>query len=148
LTTDVTRHNTPLTLPSSTMAAGMNQLATIIKRFVQDSHDRHVVERYVRLEAATSRLEDIAMAGAGGSLAAATPVQSASAPPPPSASSAAPVASAAAPPVELPKSLESYDANVVDAKLKPWLALTRSFACAGLIEQVRTHLRPLLYNLI
>jgi hypothetical protein len=49
--------------------------------------------------------------------------------------------------MELPKSLESYDANVVEAKLKPWLELTRSFACEGLKEQVRTHVNPLIYKI-
>ncbi|KZT28536.1 hypothetical protein NEOLEDRAFT_1129357 [Neolentinus lepideus HHB14362 ss-1] len=110
------------------MSGGLNSLATIIKR----------------LEAATSRLEDLAAAqGVSGSKQddirdeprpyspspSAAPVPT----PPPHSSPAA------APPTmteEEPQSIIAYDEVIMNGKLKAFLELTRSFAGESVIEQV------------
>ncbi|KAF7363306.1 C-CAP/cofactor C-like domain-containing protein [Mycena sanguinolenta] len=80
------------------MSGGLHSLATIIKR----------------LEAATSRIEDLALAQSQGN----------NAPP------------AAPPAPELPQSVIAFDENVIDNKLKPFLELTRSFAGQSVVEIV------------
>ncbi|KAI0691175.1 cyclase-associated protein [Cytidiella melzeri] len=113
---------------------GLHSLATIIKR----------------LEAATSRLEDLAALGqtnapqvSGATMISPqsnepTPVP----PPPPPPSTAAPA--------ELPRSLIVFDEQVVTGKLKPFVKLTGSFASQSVIDQVAlvekefTRLRELL----
>ncbi|KAL0580251.1 suppressor of rasval19 [Marasmius crinis-equi] len=118
---------------------GLHSLTTIIKR----------------LEAATSRLEDLAASTShiptsDGSKAApntSSYVPSVSSPPPPPP----PPPPAAAPAMQaVPKSVTAYDEVVIDGKLKPFLELTRSFAgpsvveIVGLVEQQFKDLRDLL----
>ncbi|KAF5386785.1 hypothetical protein D9615_001875 [Tricholomella constricta] len=106
------------------MSGGLYSLATIIKR----------------LEAATSRLEDIADSHGGaaerkqsadGSSSYPT-APSAAAPPPP------PAAPAAAAPtvVEDPKSVTAFDEAVIDGKVKPFVELTKTFASPTVVEIV------------
>ncbi|KAF9264741.1 cyclase-associated protein [Marasmius fiardii PR-910] len=118
---------------------GLHSLTTIIKR----------------LEAATSRLEDLAASTSHISTKAiegtkdtpktasynASPVSSAPPPPPPPPSSTpAPTMSSPdavkteAPQIEIHKSVVAYDEIVIEAKLKPFLELTRSFAGASVVE--------------
>lgn len=88
-----------------------------------------------RLEAATSRLEDLAIAGnappKGDDASRAPAVSSSSAPsappppPPPPAMS-----------TEVPRNVEAFDEIVIDGKLKPFTDLTKSFASPLVIEQV------------
>ncbi|KAI0637392.1 adenylate cyclase associated N terminal-domain-containing protein [Trametes polyzona] len=109
---------------------GLHSLATIIKR----------------LEATTSRLEDLASlatsylppaaqgtVGTSPNLnAEPTPVPPPAPPPPP------PAAAAAAPslPDETPESVTAYDERVIEGKLKPFVELTKSFAAPSVVEQV------------
>ncbi|KAI0350239.1 hypothetical protein OH77DRAFT_1431240 [Trametes cingulata] len=126
-------------------AGGLHSLATIIKR----------------LEATTSRLEDLASLAtsylpppAQGTAAAAanasvnaepTPVPPPPPPPPARAAIAGPVGS-----IELPRSVVAFDEQIVDGKLKPFVELTKSFASSsvielvGLVEQEYKDLRELL----
>ncbi|TFK42985.1 cyclase-associated protein [Crucibulum laeve] len=107
-------------------ASGLHSLATIIKR----------------LEAATSRIEDIASASGaqivtpesllrerGISTSASAPP-----PPPPPPPPSAPPAPAASAVVETPKSVVAFDEAVVQGKLKPFVELTKSFAGPNVIE--------------
>ncbi|KAJ7632469.1 adenylate cyclase associated N terminal-domain-containing protein [Roridomyces roridus] len=106
------------------MSGGLHSLATIIKR----------------LEAATSRIEDLAMAGSSGQAASAPknePSASYAAPlaaPPPPPPPPPPPAAPAAP--EIPKSVVAFDEMVIDGKLKPFIELTRSFASPTVVEIV------------
>ncbi|RDB24285.1 Adenylyl cyclase-associated protein [Hypsizygus marmoreus] len=111
------------------MSGGLHSLATIIKR----------------LEAATSRLEDIAsvQAGAPGTErkevtdGSSTSYPSGSAPLPPPPPPPPPSVAPAAPPVfEDPKSVTAFDEAVIDGKLKPFVELTKSFASASVIDIV------------
>ncbi|THH33014.1 hypothetical protein EUX98_g1211 [Antrodiella citrinella] len=103
-------------------SGGLHSLATIIKR----------------LEAATSRLEDLAALGptnapqpTGAPAAIASQASSEPTPvPPPHAS-----VQASSPPVEIPKSVLAYDERVIDGKVKPFVELTKSFAIASVIDQ-------------
>lgn len=75
---------------------------------------------FSRLEAATSRLEDIASTSAGYEGAA----PSGPSAPATAAASTAPAAAPAAPPAEsLPPTVEAYD-TVLDTDLKPWLDMS------------------------
>ncbi|KAJ7172633.1 adenylate cyclase associated N terminal-domain-containing protein [Mycena filopes] len=103
------------------MSSGLNSLATIIKR----------------LEAATSRIEDLAIAqslapqpqpAAQKAESRSTPHAAAPPPPPP------PPPPAAAP--EVPRSVIAFDELVIEGKLKPFLELTRSFAGNSVVEIV------------
>ncbi|OCH90293.1 cyclase-associated protein [Obba rivulosa] len=108
-------------------SGGLHSLATIIKR----------------LEAATSRLEDLANLLPPGASAPSTlqspPVAHAAAsseptpvpPPPPPASAAASSA-----PAELPRTVQAYDELIIEGKLKPFIQLTKSFASPSVVEQV------------
>ncbi|KAJ6546527.1 adenylate cyclase associated N terminal-domain-containing protein [Mycena vulgaris] len=104
------------------MSGGLHSLATIIKR----------------LEAATSRIEDLAIAQslAGPQSAApkddsrSTSYAAPPAPPPPPPPPAAPAA------LEVPPSVVAFDELVIDGKLKPFLQLTRSFAGQSVVEIV------------
>ncbi|RPD59148.1 cyclase-associated protein [Lentinus tigrinus ALCF2SS1-7] len=109
-------------------SGGLHSLATIIKR----------------LEATTSRLEDLAALGttylplsAQGAASAITSPASANAeqptpvPPPPP-----PPAAAAAVPAEDPRSVVAFDEQVIEGKLKPFVELTKGFASPSVIEQV------------
>ncbi|KAK7014992.1 C-CAP/cofactor C-like domain-containing protein [Favolaschia claudopus] len=100
------------------MSGGLHSLATIIKR----------------LEAATSRIEDFALAQ---SQNAPSPPKDASqyaaAPPPPPPPPPPPAAPTAQ---EVPPSVVAFDELVIDGKLKPFLQLTRSFAGQSVIEIV------------
>lgn len=108
-------------------SGGLHSLATIIKR----------------LEAATSRLEDLAnvptaalisnlQLALGSSLPSAssepTPV-----PPPPPPAIVVPATPAV---VETPRSLQAYDEVIIQGKLKPFIDFTKSFAGPNVIEQV------------
>ncbi|KAJ7905338.1 adenylate cyclase associated C terminal-domain-containing protein [Mycena olivaceomarginata] len=104
------------------MSGGLHSLATIIKR----------------LEAATSRIEDLAMAQGQNApkddsrpttYAAPAPAPPPPPPPPPPAAPAAPAA-------EVPRSVIAFDELIIDAKLKPFLELTRSFAGQSVVEIV------------
>lgn len=103
---------------------GLHSLATIIKR----------------LEAATSRLEDLAALGAplppaapaaAPSLASSEPTPVPPPPPPPPAAAAL-----SAVPAEVPKAVLAYDEVVIDGKLKPFVELTKSFASQSVVDQV------------
>ncbi|KAG7092399.1 hypothetical protein E1B28_008756 [Marasmius oreades] len=96
---------------------GLHSLTTIIKR----------------LEAATSRLEDLAASTSHkpieGTKEISPPVSSPPPPPPlPPPSTPAPAIQ------EVPKSVVAYDESIVKAKLTPFLELTRSFAGASVVE--------------
>ncbi|KAL1947333.1 hypothetical protein VTO73DRAFT_14294 [Trametes versicolor] len=110
-------------------SGGLHSLATIIKR----------------LEATTSRLEDLAslatsylpptaQSAAGTSSnssanAEPTPV------PPPAPHAPAPAAPAPIIPTETPESVVAYDEQILEGKVKPWVELTKSFAVASVIDQ-------------
>ncbi|KAI0340134.1 hypothetical protein BDW22DRAFT_1360659 [Trametopsis cervina] len=101
---------------------GLHSLATIIKR----------------LEAATSRLEDLAALGpavpqvSGGTTVISsqsnepTPVPPPPPPPPPPA----------AVPAAIPESVVAFDEQIIEGKLKPLVKLTGSFASQSVIDQV------------
>ncbi|KAI4525200.1 hypothetical protein K525DRAFT_290851 [Schizophyllum commune Loenen D] len=103
------------------MSGGLNSLATIIKR----------------LEAATSRLEDIAAAQG----APVAPLSAAdldgSAPPTagPTPTAAKGIAAPAAP-AEDPKSVTAYDELILQGKIKPFVELSKSFAAPAVVEAV------------
>ncbi|KAJ7694213.1 adenylate cyclase associated N terminal-domain-containing protein [Mycena rosella] len=104
------------------MSGGLHSLATIIKR----------------LEAATSRIEDLAIAQSLGAPQPAAPHDdsrstSYAAPPPPPPPPPPPAVPAA---LEVPPSVIAFDELVIDGKLKPFLQLTRSFAGQSLVEIV------------
>lgn len=107
-------------MSSVTNSQGLHTLATIIKRWVKPNRNRNSSSSLEhRLEAATSRLEDIAIAGA-----ATGPVKKEVAD---SVSAAASVAPPPPPPVkEDPKSVTTYDEIIVQAKLQPFLTLSES----------------------
>ncbi|CCM03686.1 uncharacterized protein FIBRA_05830 [Fibroporia radiculosa] len=101
---------------------------------------------FPRLEAATSRLEDLAnlpppslVAGLQGAAIPSassepTPV------PPPLPPSASQVPLPPPPPsaplhVETPRTVQAFDDIIIDGQLKPFLELTRSFASASVVEQ-------------
>ncbi|TFK88794.1 cyclase-associated protein [Polyporus arcularius HHB13444] len=105
-------------------SGGLHSLATIIKR----------------LEATTSRLEDLASLAtsylppsAQGAVSAITSPASANAEPTPVPP---PGAAAQAAPAETPRSVVAFDERVIDGKLKPFVELTKSFASQSVIEQV------------
>ncbi|CAA7265404.1 unnamed protein product [Cyclocybe aegerita] len=113
-------------------SSGLHSLATLIKR----------------LEAAASRFEDIAVVldPASGSAAGtrrqsiaqpATPASkvSVASPSTPTPIPAAPVAPAPVP-AETPKSALAFQEQVVDAKLKPFIELTKAFAGPNVVESV------------
>ena len=102
-----------------------------------------------RLEATTSRLEDLASLAtsylppsAQGAAAAPAVTSSSSTntvptpvpPPAPHVQAAAPTHAA---PAETPRSVVAFDEQVIDGKLKPFVELTKSFASASVVEQVR-----------
>ncbi|KAH9923947.1 cyclase-associated protein [Epithele typhae] len=107
-------------------SGGLHSLATIIKR----------------LEATTSRLEDLASlatsylppsAQAAAAAAAASP-SSANAEPTPVPPPAAPATASAT-----PQSIVAFDERVIGGKLKPFLVLTKEFAPPLVNEQVRLY---------
>ncbi len=94
-----------------------------------------------RLEATTSRLEDLASLAttylppsAQGAVSAITSPASANAEPTPVPP---PGAAAQAAPAETPRSVVAFDEQVIEGKLKPFVELTKSFASQSVIEQVR-----------
>ncbi|EJD05958.1 uncharacterized protein FOMMEDRAFT_119381 [Fomitiporia mediterranea MF3/22] len=104
---------------------GLHSLATIIKR----------------LEAATSRLEDLTIAQASGTLPKSTEASgdkgpsdghASLAPPPPPP----PPLQTLTTMTEIPRSVEAFDENIVNGKLKAFVELTKSFASPLVIEQV------------
>ncbi|TCD65631.1 hypothetical protein EIP91_002436 [Steccherinum ochraceum] len=106
-------------------SGGLHSLATIIKR----------------LEAATSRLEDLASLGptanasqptGAPAIAAQTSSEPTPVPPPHSGGHAA----APPKPVEVPPSVIAFDQKVIDGKLKPFVELTKTFAIQSVIDQV------------
>src|SRR5579859_7790175 len=101
-----------------------------------------------RLEATTSRLEDVSGAwekylssGTGaapadpGSVNATSPSAPTTVPP----SHSAP---AAAPPAEVPQSVVAFDQLVIEEKVQPLVTLTKSLAIPPVIEQVNRTLSP------
>ncbi|KAI1788499.1 cyclase-associated protein [Ganoderma leucocontextum] len=114
-------------------SGGLHSLATIIKR----------------LEATTSRLEDLASLAtsylppsAQGAVAAASTVTSTSSTnteptpvPPPGPHPQATVTNPAAP-AETPRSVVAFDEQVINGRLKPFVELTKSFASPSVVEQV------------
>lgn len=99
---------------------GLHSLATIIKR----------------LEAATSRLEDIAVAQGSAiptlradNLSSSSSISNVAPPPPPPPPTHAIVA-------ETPRSVQAFDENIIDGKLKAFVDLTKSFASPLVVEQV------------
>ncbi|KAI9056890.1 hypothetical protein FKP32DRAFT_1585029 [Trametes sanguinea] len=108
-------------------SGGLHSLATIIKR----------------LEATTSRLEDLAglatsylPPAAQAAVASTAPSASVNAEPrpvpPPAPHAPAPVAV----PAETPKSVVAFDEQIIEGKLKPFVELTKSFAIPSVVEQV------------
>jgi adenylyl cyclase-associated protein len=60
------------------------------------------------------------------------------APPAPAAAATAPKpAAAAGPPAEVPKIVRAFQEQVLDAKLKPFVEFTKTFAGASVVETVR-----------
>ncbi|KAL5490425.1 SRV2 [Sanghuangporus weigelae] len=103
---------------------GLHSLATIIKR----------------LEAATSRLEDLAVAQASGTAPkfaegsvdkGISDASGAAAPPPPPPPPPLPAAMTG-----IPRSVEAFDENIINGRLKAFVELTKSFASPLVIEQV------------
>ncbi|KAH9932144.1 cyclase-associated protein [Amylocystis lapponica] len=107
-------------------SGGLHSLATIIKR----------------LEAATSRLEDLAnlpQLPVGASSFQNASNSSASAEPTPVPPPAGPPSATVVPPpapAEDPRSVKAYNELVIEGKLKPFVELTKSFAGASVVEQV------------
>ena len=114
---------------------------------LEDTRPEYTASRLVRrcrLEATTSRLEDLASLAttylppsAQGAASAITSPASANAeqptpvpPPPPPPAAAAPA--------QDPRSVVAFDEQIIDGKLKPFVELTKSFASPSVIEQVRT----------
>ncbi|KAH0584335.1 hypothetical protein H2248_009877 [Termitomyces sp. 'cryptogamus'] len=120
------------------MSGGLHSLATIIKR----------------LEAATSRLEEIAelnssiaprlgSTDSSSGYPSVAPIPASPSPtvpappPPPPPPPPAPTAGPAVPGVpEIPQSATAFSENVIDAKVKPFVELTKSFAATPVIEVV------------
>ncbi|KZT11643.1 cyclase-associated protein [Laetiporus sulphureus 93-53] len=104
-------------------SGGLHSLATIIKR----------------LEAATSRLEDLANLPQPGFLPAPNGAASANLP---ALSEPTPVPPPPPPPapalvtIETPRSVEAFDETIMEAKVKPFVELTKSFAVPSVVEQV------------
>lgn len=96
-----------------------------------------------RLEAATSRIEDIA---ASQGLSVAGTAKSAIEPSPPPPPPPPPVPA----PAEVPKSVVVFDEIVINGKLKSFVELTRSFAGPNVVEIVRNtfHNMPLRLNCV
>ena len=97
-----------------------------------------------RLEAATSRLEDLAAEGSpqsqshrGNSTPDEPTPHVAAATEDASLSSAPPKPAPAPAIVEDPQSVVAFDELVIEGKFKPFLALTKSFAPPSVIEQVQ-----------
>ncbi|KAI0668519.1 adenylate cyclase associated N terminal-domain-containing protein [Trametes maxima] len=110
-------------------SGGLHSLATIIKR----------------LEATTSRLEDLAslatsyLPPAAQVAANASPNSSANSEPTPVPPPPPPPPAAIPPPVvseEIPASVTAFDERIIEGKLKPFVELTKSFASPSVIEQV------------
>ncbi|GJE98137.1 adenylyl cyclase-associated family protein [Phanerochaete sordida] len=99
---------------------GLHSLTTIIKR----------------LEAATSRLEDLAALGAPLPPAAPPAAPSLGSTEPTPVPPPAPHAAARAPPAETPQVVRAYDEAVIDGKLRPFVELTKSFASQSVVTQV------------
>ncbi|EPT06234.1 hypothetical protein FOMPIDRAFT_1110430 [Fomitopsis schrenkii] len=119
-------------------SGGLHSLATIIKR----------------LEAATSRLEDLANLPPPGLVtgvqnATSSSLNSASTEPTPVPPPHAPTAHGAST-IQTPRSVEAYDETVIVGKVKPFVELTKSFSVqsvidqAGMIEKEFQDLRSLL----
>jgi adenylyl cyclase-associated protein len=127
------------------MSGGLHSLATIIKRYIMyvwfTVSCAHILQR---LEAATSRLEDMASVGQYpqatttdddlGLKDVPSPVTAASAsapapPPPPPAIATQ----------ENAKSVTAYDEHIINGSLSQFLDLTRGFAGEAVIEIVRCH---------
>ncbi|KAI0329833.1 cyclase-associated protein [Cubamyces sp. BRFM 1775] len=110
-------------------SGGLHSLATIIKR----------------LEATTSRLEDLASlatsylppaAQGAGAVTQGAPVNAEPTPvPPPPPPPPAPIAPPAAP-AETPRSVAAFDEQIIDGKLTPFVELTKNFASPSVVEQV------------
>ncbi|KAJ3786583.1 adenylate cyclase associated N terminal-domain-containing protein [Lentinula aff. detonsa] len=118
---------------------GLHSLTTIIKR----------------LEAATSRIEDLAAAGwptnkPDTSEPANTPSSYAAAPSLPVQASSPAASAPAAITQQTPKSVVVFDEVIIDGKVKPFVELTKSFAGSsvveiiGLVEKQFTELRELI----
>ncbi|KAI0071819.1 cyclase-associated protein [Panus rudis PR-1116 ss-1] len=100
-------------------SGGLHSLATIIKR----------------LEAATSRLEDLASVG-GGPFAAAQSAGAVSSGPS-NAEQPTPVPPPPEPvQTEIPRSVKEFDERIIEGKVKPFVELTKSFAVQSVIDQV------------
>ncbi|KAF7304653.1 C-CAP/cofactor C-like domain-containing protein [Mycena kentingensis (nom. inval.)] len=101
--------------------SGLHSLATIIKR----------------LEAATSRIEDLAMAGGLQGAASSTNPDSrsatAAAPPPPPPPPPPPAAPAVP---ETPARVVAFDETVMDSKLKPFVELTASLGASPTLVEI------------
>lgn len=81
----------------------------------------------LRLEAATSRLEDIALASAARGTIAKEVNQ------PGAGSGAIGAATKASPPADEPKSVRAFDEVIIQAKLKPFLQLSQGIT--GVVDQ-------------
>ncbi|KAI0747648.1 adenylate cyclase associated N terminal-domain-containing protein [Daedaleopsis nitida] len=120
-------------------SGGLHSLATIIKR----------------LEATTSRLEDLASLASSylpptAQAAASTVTSPASANTEPTPVPPPPPPPQAAPPADNPRSVVAFDDQILEGKVKPFVELTKSFASpsvievVGLVEQEFKDLRELL----
>lgn len=96
-----------------------------------------------RLEAATSRLEDLAAspgsipANMGSLVSTSTAAPGASPPPPPPAPPLPPPSSThAAVAAEIPANVVAFDEVIINGQLKPFIEMTKGFASASVIEQV------------
>jgi hypothetical protein len=109
-------------------SGGLHSLATIIKRYASFYNGDWVrIEQPGSLEAATSRLEDLAVAGTP----PATSQQASDSKQPVSKAAAAPSTSSSTVPDE-PKSVRAFDEQVVNASLQRYLELSK--AIGGPVE--------------
>ena len=97
-----------------------------------------------RLEATTSRLEDLASLAtsylppsAQAAASTVNPASSANAEPTPVPPPPPPPPTTIAPPAEDPKSVVAFDEQIIEGKLKPFVELTKGFSCQALVDQVR-----------
>lgn len=108
-----------------------------------------IVFYFIRMEAATSRLEDLVVLNAQIQANASSSIQNPGAnnampvPPPPPPPPPAPAA--AAPMANVPPVVTAFDERIIDGKLKAFVNSTKSFAAPVVVEQVlHFHARALL----
>lgn len=131
------------------MSGGLHSLATVMKRCVRVSQSQSPNYNVFcpsvihRLEAATSRLEDLADEQSRRSGRAVSDTSSSSfapAPAPPAPPPPPPPPELLAAAAEDPPSVTAYDELVIDGKLKTFVELTQGLGSEALVEQVASPL--------